>query len=79
MPHAVERAVERGVFPDAKSAAEALKTLGKQIEKTGFPVGSILDTAHADRILVPIGENGMAVYQVAKNLTAKLKTVLIAW
>ncbi|SAK53198.1 RHS protein [Caballeronia temeraria] len=77
MPHAVERAVERGVYPDKNTASDALKALSKQIEKDGYPVGTIADTAHADRVLVPTGNNGMAVYQVAKNGTAKIKTVLI--
>ena len=44
----------------------------------GFPANAIADTAYVDRVLVPIGDNGVAVYQVAKNGTAKLKTVLIA-
>ncbi|WP_420873952.1 hypothetical protein [Paraburkholderia azotifigens] len=77
MPHAVERAVERGVYPDKNTASEALKALSNRIEKDGYPVGTILDTAHADRVLVPAGNNGMVVYQVAKNGTAKIKTVLI--
>lgn len=77
MPHATERAVERGVFPDAKSASEGLKNLSKDIKKNGFPQGSILDTANVDRVLVPVGNNGYAVYQVAKNGTAKLNTTLI--
>jgi hypothetical protein len=50
--------------------------LSKEIGNTGWPKGSIPDTANVDRVLVPIGEAGMAVYQVAKNGTAKLKTVL---
>jgi hypothetical protein len=29
-------------------------------------------------VLVPVGNNGMAVYQVGNNGTEKLKTVLIA-
>ena len=37
MGHAVERAVERGVFPDAKSAQEGLKQLGKDIKSGGLP------------------------------------------
>jgi RHS repeat-associated protein len=74
--HATERAVERGIYPDAKSAAEGLKNLTNDISKNGFPRGTIPDTAHADRVLVPVGSNGLAVYQVGKNGTAKLKTTL---
>jgi RHS repeat-associated protein len=77
LPHAIERSVERGVYPDARTASDALKELGKQIEKNGWPAGTIRDTANADRVLVPAGNNGMVVYQVAKNGTAKIKTVLI--
>ncbi|MFZ4932072.1 hypothetical protein [Chryseobacterium sp. Mn2064] len=43
-----------------------------------FPIGSIKDSSHADRVLVPIGNNGKAAYQVGKNGTVKLKTVLNA-
>jgi hypothetical protein len=78
LPHARDRAVERGVFPDAKSAAEGLKDLSNKIKKEGFPEGTLQDTAHADRMLVPVGNNGLAVYQIGKNGTAKLKTTLIA-
>jgi len=53
-----------------------LRALSTEIGTTGWPKGSIPDTAHIDRVLVPVGEAGMAVYQVGKNGTAKLKTVL---
>jgi RHS repeat-associated protein len=78
LPHAVDRAVERSVFNNSAQATNALKKLSKSITQSGFPSNSILDTAHADRVLVPIGNNGLAVYQVAKNGSAKLKTILIA-
>ncbi|MBT0337219.1 RHS repeat-associated core domain-containing protein [Morganella morganii] len=77
LPHAIDRAVERSVYPDKKTASESLKALGKDIEANGFPSGTIRDTAHIDRVLVPAGNNGMVVYQIAKNGTAKIKTVLI--
>jgi hypothetical protein len=35
-------------------------------------------SAFAVSEIVPVGDNGMAVYQVGDNGTAKLKTVLIA-
>lgn len=78
LPHAVERAVERKVFDNSRQASDALKELSEKITKEGFPSNAILDTAHVDRVLVPVGNNGMVVYQVAKNGTAKLKTILIA-
>jgi RHS repeat-associated protein len=76
--HAVERGVERGVFANASEGASALRNLSEKISKSGLPKGTLVDTAHADRVLVPVGENGLAVYQVLKNGTARLKTVLIA-
>ena len=79
MPHAVERAVERGIFKTPETARDALKALKEKIGNSGsFPNGSISDTSRPDRVLVPIGEAGMAVFQVAKNGTAKLKTILNA-
>lgn len=78
LPHAVDRAVERGVFNNSTQATNALKKLSENITRSGFPSYAILDTAYADRVLVPVGNNGMAVYQVAKNGSAKLKTILIA-
>jgi hypothetical protein len=78
LPHAIDRAVERGIFPNAKTAFQSLKDLSSQISKKGFPKGTVIDSAHTDRVLVPIGNAGMAVYQIGKNGTAKLKTTLIA-
>jgi len=79
LPHAIKQGVERGIFPNAKVAGEALRNLSKELTETGaFPVGTLPDTAHADRFLVPVGEGGLAVYQLLKNGTARLKTVLIA-
>lgn len=77
MPHAVERGVERGIFDSAKIARERLKQLSDSITKNGFPDGTIKDTIRDDRVLVPVGEGGYAVYQIGNNGTAKLKTVLI--
>jgi RHS repeat-associated protein len=78
LPHAVEQAVERNVFKTADEAAKALRDLSQSITQNGFPAGTLPDTVYADRVLVPVGNNGMAVYQVGANGTAKLKTVLIA-
>lgn len=74
LPHAVER----GVFATKTEASAVLKNLTSNISKNGFPSGSILDPSYVDRVLVSIGNGGVASYQVAKNGTASLKTVLIA-
>jgi hypothetical protein len=59
-----------------KEARTALQELGTHIEKNGLPKGTIRDTAHADRVIVPgFGQGGAVVYQV-KDGTLKLKTVL---
>ena len=77
--HAADQAVDRGVFETKQEALEGLRSLSAQIsQQKAWPAGSILDTVHADRVLVPIGDNGLAVYQVLSNGTARLKTVLIA-
>jgi len=79
LAHAVERGVERGVFSSADEGASALRALSKEITESGtFPAGTLVDTARASRFLVPVGNNGLAVYQLARNGTAKLKTLLIA-
>jgi hypothetical protein len=67
LPHAVERAVERGVFETSEADADGLRVLTEQISKNGFPSNAILDSANINRVLVPIGNAGMAVYQVAKK------------
>jgi hypothetical protein len=72
-----ERATRAG-FDSVSSAKEAVKQLGKSIESNGFPAGTIADTARADRVLVPIGDNGYAVYQIGKNGNAVFKTILTA-
>jgi hypothetical protein len=67
------------VFGTEEEAATALRDLSTKITKAGeFPAGAIRDSARADRVLVPVGNDGMAVYQVGANGTAKLKTVLNA-
>lgn len=80
LPHAADRGVERGVFSSAKDATEKLKELSKKITKDkSWPDGAFLDPSKSNRVLVPVGDGGLAVYQVANNATAKLKTVLIAY
>ena len=78
LPHAIEQSVVRGIFSDAKTASTSLKNLTKSISKGGFPTGSFNDPCKLDRVLVPIGEGGLAAYQVSKNGTTALKKVLIA-
>jgi hypothetical protein len=77
LPHAIVRGVERGIFPDKTSASNELKALSSQIGSGGFPSGSFVDPSYSDRVLVPVGNGGLASYQVGSNGTAKLKTVLI--
>ncbi|MCG8673138.1 MAG: DUF6531 domain-containing protein [Pseudomonadales bacterium] len=79
LPHAAERAVERGIYPTQSAAREGLKSLSKDITKNkSFPAGSIVDPTNPTRVLAPVGNGGRAVYHVASNGTAKLKTVLIS-
>ena len=77
--HAADQAVIREVFATRQEALEGLRSLSAQIsQQEAWPAGSILDTVRADRVLVPIRNSGLAVYQVLRNSTARLKTVLIA-
>ncbi len=79
LPHAVTRGVQHGIFVSTEEASLALKALTKSISKNkSFPIGSFKDPSYLDRVLVPVGANGLAAYQVAKNGTAAIKTVLIA-
>jgi hypothetical protein len=76
MPHAAERAVERAGFSSVQDARAALQEFGRQFEKSGLPPGTIRDTAHADRVIVPgFGRGGAVVYQLRDGVL-KLKTVL---
>ena len=61
-----------------QETVEALREVSRFITQNGFSANSLTDTIRADRILVPFGNGDFAVYQMAKNGTAKLKTVLIA-
>ena len=74
--HAVDQAVEREVFPNKEAATQGLKNLSKDITRSGWPRGTIPDTRSADRVLVPVGNRGLAVYRVGKNGTARIRTVL---
>jgi hypothetical protein len=76
MGHASAQALQRLGFGSVGDARSALQQLGQSIESDGFPEGTILDTAHGDRLLVPFGDNGYAVYQIKPNGNAVLKTVL---
>jgi hypothetical protein len=76
MPHAAERAVERAGFSSVQDARAALQEFGRQIEKSGLPPGTLRDTAHVDRVIVPgFGRGGAVVYQFRDGVL-KLKTVL---
>lgn len=76
MPHAAERAVERAGFSSEQDARAALQVFGRQIEESGLPPGTIRDTTHVDRVIVPgFGRGGAVVYQFRDGVL-KLKTVL---
>ena len=78
LSHAAKRAAERGIFSTTKEASEGLRSLSATITKNKqFPFGTIRDTARSDRVLVPVGNKGRAVYQMMNNGKAKLKTTLI--
>lgn len=77
LSHAIERAVERAVYDDEKTARSELKAVSTSITTNkSFPSGSFLDSSYTDRVLVPVGNNGLASYKVSKKGTASLKTVL---
>ena len=67
--------MKRGVFGSVKEASDALRELSKSIKANGLPAGTIPDPKRADSVLVPFG-NGSAVYEIIKNGTAILRTVL---
>ncbi len=77
MGHASLQAADRLGFGSVSEARSALQELGHNIESDGFPEGTIPDTSRGDRLLVPFGEGGYAVYQIMANGNAVLKTVLI--
>jgi hypothetical protein len=78
MGHIDEERAARAGFETAQSAQASVRQLGDSIEANGFPEGTIPDTARSDRVLVPFGENGYAVYQIANNGNAVFKTILTA-
>jgi hypothetical protein len=76
LPHAAKRAVERGLAADVPSARAALRELSERVGRGDLPIGTIVDSSYPDRLLVPFGDAGFAVYQFLRNGTARLKTVL---
>ena len=76
-PHAVEQGFERGIFKSKKAGKQELKRLISSIKKDGFPKGTMPDTTRPDSVLVPVGNDGLAVFRVKKNGTAELRTTLI--
>jgi hypothetical protein len=80
LPHAAAQSIlpERGVFSTVAEASTALRNLSSQIERSGFPSGTIRDTTRSDSFLVPVGRGGYAVYRLQPNGTAVLRTVLKA-
>jgi hypothetical protein len=81
MAHASQQAFDRQVLPGLSKSelTDKLRELSQQVQQNGLPVGTFLDPGNiiprTDSILVPFG-NGAAVYEVAKNGTARLFTVL---
>ncbi|MFB6722389.1 polymorphic toxin-type HINT domain-containing protein [Kribbella sp. NPDC056345] len=76
MGHVDLTRAERAGFTAIREARDAVRDLGKQIENSGFPEGTIPDTARADRVLVPLGKKGYAAYQIKPNGNAVFKTIL---
>lgn len=68
--------MDRGTFAGAADARSALRNLGNDIGSNGWPTGTIVDSAYADRVLVPLGDNLRAVYRVNDKGRAQLRTVL---
>ena len=78
MGHIDEERAARAGFDTVQSAQASVRELGESIGADGFPEGTIPDTVRSDLVLVPFGENGYAVYQIAKNGNAVFKTILTA-
>lgn len=76
--HAANQAVAKGLVSPAGRAGiiDALRNLTKSILKNGFPPGTLPDPRRLDSVLVPLRNGGAAVYEIAKNGTAHLRTVL---
>ncbi|HEX4142842.1 MAG TPA: Hint domain-containing protein [Pirellulales bacterium] len=77
--HASKQAAARGLIADERVAADASRALSKEITTNGLPAGTVRDPGNViprtDSVLVPFG-NGAAVYEITKNGTAILRTVL---
>src|SRR5262249_3374647 len=70
MTHAIDQAVLRNVYPTRADARNALQALGKQINKGGFPKGTLADPQRLDSLLVPLPNGqGYAIYELKKNGT----------
>lgn len=76
MGHIDQARAERAGFATQREATDAVRELSDKIGRDGFPAGTIADTARADRVLVPIGSKGYAVYQIKPNGNAVFKTIL---
>ena len=80
--HAANQAVNKGIVgaADRANVLEQLRTLTKSL-KNGFPKGSVPDPGNViprgDSVLVPF-RDGAAVFEVGKNETARLQTLLNA-
>jgi hypothetical protein len=83
--HAVEQAVNKGIVSGSEKhiIENELRELSKAITKArSFPVGTVRDPGNIlprlDSVLVPLERGGAAVYEVGKNGTARLRTLLNA-
>lgn len=75
MSHIDDMRAQRAGFADRREAGDAVRDLGRSMKENGIPEGTLQDTSHSDGILVPIGENGYAVYRLNDGV-AKFKTIL---
>ena len=84
--HAGDQAVTKGIVDAAgrSGVIAELKELSKSITRNGFPSGTLPDPgkatsaiSRADSVLVPF-RDGAAVFEVGKNGTARLRTLLNA-
>jgi hypothetical protein len=76
MAHVDDARAQRAGYANAQEAQQAVRDLSARVDRDGFPEGTIPDTARSDRVLVPIGSNGYAVYQIKPNGNAVFKTIL---
>ncbi|SMX26045.1 tRNA nuclease WapA precursor [Pelagimonas phthalicica] len=76
--HVVSRGVERGVWRNETMAQNEIAQLIRTVRTNkAWPRGTLPDTAKANQVLVPAGNNGLIVFRVGSNGTARFVTTLI--